>query len=140
MSIWKKAVSVEKINSFTQGCVISHLGIKFTDISEDSLTATMPVNECTRQPLGFLHGGASVVLSETLGSVASHLCVDENKLCLGIEVNANHLKSVKEGVVVGVATPLRLGRSIQVWDIRISSEDGQLICVSRLSVAIRDAQ
>jgi len=71
MSIWKKAVSVEKINSFTQGCVISHLGIKFTDISEDSLTATMPVNECTRQPLGFLHGGASVVLSETLGSVAS---------------------------------------------------------------------
>ncbi|MBY0348185.1 MAG: hotdog fold thioesterase [Hydrotalea flava] len=113
------------------------LGIEFTEVGSDYLKATMPVNQNTRQPYGLLHGGASAALAETLGSVASALIIDPDKqICVGIEINANHLKGVKEGFVTGICSPLHIGATTHVWDIRITNEKHQLICISRLTVAI----
>ena len=115
----------------------SFLGIEWTAISEDSLQARMPVDDRTRQPYGLLHGGASCVLAETIGSVASAMVIDHAKFfCVGIEINANHIRSVREGYVTGTATPLHLGASTHVWDIRIKDEKDKLVCVSRLTVAV----
>jgi 1,4-dihydroxy-2-naphthoyl-CoA hydrolase len=114
------------------------LGIRFTGAGEDYLEAAMPVDARTRQPAGILHGGASCVLAETLGSVASNLVVGDGEAeCLGIEINANHLNAVRDGTVTGRVTPTRLGRSLHVWDIRITDERGRLTCVSRLTVMVR---
>ncbi|RTL56823.1 MAG: hotdog fold thioesterase [Sphingobacteriales bacterium] len=113
------------------------LGIEFTEVGSDYLKATMPVNQNTRQPYGLLHGGASAALAETLGSVASALIIDPDKqICVGIEINANHLKGVKEGFVTGICSPLHIGATTHVWDIRITNVKHQLICISRLTVAI----
>ena len=112
------------------------LGIVFTAIGHDSLTATMPVDERTRQPYGLLHGGASALLAETLGSTAGMLCVEEGRGCVGIEINANHLRGVRSGTVTGTARPLHVGRSTQVWEIRIEDEAGRLVCISRLTLAV----
>lgn len=140
MSLWKKKASISDLNAFSQNTLVSHLGIEITEIGDDSITATMPVDERTRQPMGFLHGGASVVLAETLGSVAAHLMAEENTVSFGVEVNANHLRSVRAGTVTGVARALRIGTTLQVWDIQISDERGELVCASRLTVAVRQAR
>ncbi len=117
--------------------MVEHLGIVFTDIQEDSLTATMPVDKRTLQPYGLLHGGASVALAETLGSVAAHLSVDSDRyLTVGLEINANHIKSTRSGIVTGTARPIHIGRSTHVWSIDIVNEEGQLVCTSRITMAI----
>ena len=119
--------------------MIHHLGIEFTKLGEDYLEATMPVDQRTKQPMGLLHGGASVALAETLGSVASLLTVDQTKhACVGLEINANHIKSVRDGLVKGVAKPIHLGKATQIWEIKIYNEAEQLCCISRITMAILD--
>jgi len=117
----------------------SQIGIEFTAIGEDFLEARMPVDHRTHQPLGLLHGGASVTLAETLGSVAATLCVDETThFCVGLEINANHIRSVKSGYVKGVTKPVHIGKKTQVWEIRISTTEGELVCISRITMAVLD--
>jgi len=116
-----------------------HLGIVFTKIGEDSIEATMPVDHRTHQPMGLLHGGASVVLAETLGSVAATCCVDMSKqYCVGLDINANHIKSVREGFVTGITRPIHIGKRTQVWEIKISNEQNELVCISRITMAVID--
>jgi len=112
------------------------LGIVFTEVGHDFIRATMPVDERTRQPYGLLHGGASVLLAETLGSSAGMLCVGDEEACVGIEINANHLRGVREGIVTGTARPLHIGGRTQVWEIRIEDERHRLVCVSRITLAV----
>jgi 1,4-dihydroxy-2-naphthoyl-CoA hydrolase len=136
--------SLEALNALSAGTAMEPLGIEFTELGpgpEDIfLRATMPVDRRTRQPYGLLHGGASVLLAETLGSTAAMLCVAEGERCVGIEINANHLRAVREGVVTGTARPLHAGRQTQVWEIRIEDEAQRLVCVSRLTVAVLAAR
>ncbi|MCG8477448.1 MAG: hotdog fold thioesterase [Cytophagales bacterium] len=130
-------VSLEELNKMNSRTMMEHLKIEYTEIRSDCLAGKMPVNHTTHQPLGLLHGGASVVLAETLGSVAANLCVKPSEAyCVGMEINANHLKSVKKGWVFGKATPVHLGKKTQIWDIRISSDTGELVCISRLTMAV----
>nr|MBI1232387.1 hotdog fold thioesterase [Cytophagales bacterium] len=130
-------LSLDFLNEWSENTMVSHLGIRFTEIGEDYLAATMPVTDKTKQPLGLLHGGANVALAETLGGVAATLTVDrEKQYCVGLEINANHLKPVREGSVKGIATPIHLGRSTQVWEIRIYTASEQLSCISRITMAI----
>lgn len=138
MAIWKKYTDLARLNGLSDNTLIGHLGIEYTHIGDDFLQASMPVDARTKQPHGLLHGGASVVLAETLGSVAANLVVSENKVCVGMEINASHLRSVKSGVVTGIVKAVRLGRTTQVWSIEISNEKGQLICTSRLTLAVID--
>lgn len=139
MAIWKSNPTVSDILNSSKNTIVQHIGIEFTEIGEDFLKARMPVDERTRQPFGILHGGASVTLAETMGSVASRLCeVDPKKRCVGIEINANHIRPVYEGYVYGIVTPVNIGRKIHIWDIKITNEDGKLVCVSRLTVSIVD--
>lgn len=113
------------------------LGIRFTKVGDDFLEAVMPVDARTKQPYGLLHGGASVALAETLGSVGSALAASDDRVrCVGLEINANHVRSVTDGEVTGRATPLHVGKSTQVWDIRITTPKGELVCVSRLTIAV----
>ena len=138
MKIWfDKSVTVESLKSFGKGTMSEHLGIEWVDLGDDFFKAKMPVDHRTNQPYGLLHGGASCVLAETLGSVASYLVIDSSQFyCVGIEINANHIRSVKNGFVYGVCSPLHLGSTTHVWDIRITNEEGKLVCISRLTVAI----
>ena len=138
MSIWfQKIQSVEQLGKIGANTMADFLGLKWEEIGDDFLKLSMPVNNKTRQPYGFLHGGASCVLAETVGSVASALVIDQEKFyCVGIEINANHLRSVTEGRVNAIAKPLHLGKSTHVWDIRIYDENEKMFCVSRLTVAI----
>ena len=130
-------MSLERLNASSTHTMIEALSIQFTVIGDDFLEATMPVDSRTVQPMGFLHGGASVALAETLGSVASTLiCNLETETCFGLEINANHIKSVREGNVIGRVTPIHLGKSTHVWDIRIRNSRDQLLCISRLTVAV----
>ena len=133
----KIPASLEALQSIAQNTMSAHLGIEFTGVGVDFVSAKMPVDQRTKQPFGILHGGASVALAETLGSVASSLCIDLNKAYpVGLEINANHIRSVSEGYVYGSARPLHLGRRTHVWDIQIVNEDKKLVCVSRLTVMI----
>ncbi|MEE2984384.1 MAG: hotdog fold thioesterase [Pseudomonadota bacterium] len=117
-----------------------HLGVEFLEAGDNWLTARMPVDDRTRQPAGILHGGASLVLAETLASTAAFFSIDANsKMCVGLEINANHVRSVREGYVYGRATPLHRGRSTQVWEIRVTDEQDRLVCMSRCTIAILDA-
>ncbi len=138
MSIWfNKEISVEKIASIEKNSMGEFLGIKWVEIGDDFIKATMPVEDRTRQPYGLLHGGASCTLAESIGSIASALVVDHEKFaCVGLEINANHVKSAMNGLVTGIARPLHLGGSTHVWDIRIYNDTQQLVCVSRLTVAV----
>jgi 1,4-dihydroxy-2-naphthoyl-CoA hydrolase len=138
MPIWfDPSITVSQLQALSPGTMGSVLGIEFTEIGENFLKARMPVDERTRQPYGLLHGGASATLAETIGSVASAYVVDHTKYyCVGLEINANHIRGVRSGYVYGTATPLHLGQSTHVWDIRIHDEREKLICVSRLTVAI----
>lgn len=137
--IWKQNATTQRLNETSQGTMLEHLGIVFTEVGDDYAEATMPVDDRTVQPFGLLHGGASVSLSESLGSMAANLCIEEPSRYagVGIEINANHLRSVAHGGrVIGRATPVRIGRRIQVWNIDIRDLDERLVCTSRLTVAI----
>jgi len=135
--IWSRSFTLADLNALGKGNMLEHLGIEFIEIGSDYLKAKMPVNDKTRQPFGLLHGGASAVLSETMGSTGAHCCIDlDRQACVGIEVNANHLRSAREGYVIGTSRPLRLGRQTQVWETHIHDESGQLIAVSRLTLAV----
>ena len=137
MAIWFVTPKLEALTAFSQKTMVEHLGIEFTAIDDDSITARMPVDQRTTQPLGMLHGGASVALAETLGSVAATLCVDpDEKFCVGLEINANHIRSVRSGYVFGTAKPLHMGRTTQIWQTTIVDEQGRLVAVSRLTVAV----
>ncbi len=134
--IWRREVSLDALNKMGADNMVAHVGIVFTRITETELEATMPVDSRTRQPFGLLHGGASVVLAETLGSVAGYLCTEGEQKIVGLEVNANHLRSAREGIVRGVCTAVHVGRRHQVWQIEISDEQGRLCCTSRLTTAV----
>jgi len=137
MAIWFDAFPLEQARARGKGTLLEHLGIELMEAGDDWLRARMPVDGRTRQPAGVLHGGASVVLAETLASWAATFCVDPAKFhCVGLEINANHLRPVAEGFVYGTARPLHLGRSTQLWDIRITNEDEKLVCVSRVTMAV----
>jgi 1,4-dihydroxy-2-naphthoyl-CoA hydrolase len=119
--------------------MVEHLGIVFTGLGDNYIEATMPVDHRTHQPMGLLHGGASVVLAETLGSVAATCCVDPSQqYCVGLDINANHLKSIRSGVVKGRTTPIHIGKRTQVWEIRITNEQQELLCISRITLAVID--
>lgn len=137
MSIWHTPPNIEVINQFSEGCMVAHLGIEITDIGDNYLCGKMPVDHRTKQPFGLLHGGASVTLAETLGSIASGLVVDvTQKKCVGLEINANHLRSVTAGWVYGTARPIHLGRTTHIWDIQITNHQNKLVCISRLTMAV----
>jgi 1,4-dihydroxy-2-naphthoyl-CoA hydrolase len=138
MIIWfDQALTVEKLKPFGNNTMSEHLGIEWLEVGDNFIKATMPVDHRTRQPYGLLHGGASCVLAETIGSIASAMVIDHNRFqCVGLEINANHVRSATDGLVTGVASPLHLGKSTHVWDIRIYNEAGKMICVSRLTVAV----
>ncbi|NGN97257.1 hotdog fold thioesterase [Grimontia sp. S25] len=136
MSIWKKPISLEGLNATSKNTLVEHLGIVYTEFSDDSLTGTMPVDSRTHQPLGMLHGGASVVLAETLGSLAANMAVEENKYCVGLDINANHIRAMRSGQVTGTAKAIHMGATTQVWQIEITDERGRLVCTSRLTMAV----
>lgn len=133
--IWQSPIDVEMLNKFSINTMGEHLGIVFTEIGENYLIAEMPVDHRTKQPAGLLHGGASVALAETLGSVAGFCTLKDptKESIVGIEINANHLKSATSGKVYGKVTPIRIGKNIQVWNIEITNEKNQMVCISRLT-------
>jgi len=135
-NIWKQNFTIKDLNDFSKNSIVGYLGIAFTEKGSDFLKGTMPVDKKTIQPHGILHGGASVVLAETLGSAASSMAVDNQHFTVGMEVNANHLKSVTKGIVTGTAKPVHLGNTTQVWDIIIKNEKDQFSCISRLTMAV----
>lgn len=136
--IWKVKPSAEYMKSFTQKNMSDFLGIEMTEVGDDFITARMPVDERTVQPYGLLHGGASCVLAETLGSIAGSFCIDITKqMVVGIEINANHIRSAKSGYVYGTVKPIHIGLSTQVWGIEIYNEQKKLICISRLTCAVK---
>lgn len=138
MYIWHNtSLTLAHFDNIGKNTMGEHLGMRFTELGDDYLKATMPVDHRTRQPYGLLHGGASAALAETLGSVASALVIDPEKfICVGIEINANHVRSVRSGLVTGTCTPIHIGATTHVWDIRIHDERNKLVCISRLTVAI----
>jgi len=137
MSIWFRPFTLEELEGLSRGSMSEHLGVRFTEVGPDFLRATMPVDQRTRQPYGLLHGGASVALAETLGSMAAALCVDLGRHhCVGQEINANHLRAVRKGLVTGTARPVHVGSRSQVWDIRIEDDHGRLACISRLTISV----
>lgn len=140
MSIWKNIATADQLNFISKNSMSDHLGIHFTEIGEDYIKAIMPVDERTKQPMGLLHGGASVVLSETLGSIASILASGDfgKYSAVGVEINANHLKAAKNGVVTGIVKPIKVGSTIHVWLTEIFNEQNELICTSRLTTLIRE--
>ncbi len=137
MKIWQMAVDLTMLNERSKNNIIEHMGIEFIDMGDDYLTARMPVDPRTRQPIGIMHGGASCVLAETIGSTAANICIDFlHYYCVGLDINTNHIRMAKEGYVIGVAKPYHLGKTTQVWGIEIKNETDQLISVNRLTMAV----
>lgn len=138
MTIWNGDLNLAELNLRDKSTtMMGFLGIEFTEYGGDYLKATMPVDHRTHQPMGLLHGGASVVLAETLGSTATSMCLDLSKeYCVGLDINANHIRAVRSGIVTGVAKPIHIGRSTHVWEIKIMDEQQRLVCVSRITMAI----
>ncbi|PHM29123.1 hotdog fold thioesterase [Xenorhabdus budapestensis] len=136
--IWKRHPDVNMLNQFGIDCILKHIGIEITQLGDDFIEGTMPVDQRTKQPFGILHGGASVVLAETLGSFAGYLCSEGEQKVVGVEINANHIKAVRGGIVKGICKPIHLGRTHQVWQIDIYNGQQQLCCTSRLTTAILD--
>lgn len=138
MPIWfKKDLALNDFNHIGKGNMADYIGIEWVELGDDFIKAKMPVDQRTKQPYGLLHGGASCALAETIGSVASAMVIDHSSYqCVGLEINANHIHSATDGYVTGIATPLHLGRSTHVWDIKIYNENDKMVCVSRLTVAI----
>ena len=141
MPIWKQQIAIDRINAMFGNTLGETLGLRITEIGDDYVRGTLPVDARTHQPYGLLHGGASVALAETLGSLAGMLTLDPAvEAAVGLDINANHVRGVKSGIVTGTARPLHLGRSTQVWEIRIEDERQKLVCISRLTLAVIPAQ
>ena len=137
MSMWTSLPDLAYLNAMRKNTICEVLDITFDAFDDNSITASMVVDHRTHQPFGLLHGGASVVLAETLGSMASYMCIDQKQFyCVGIEVNANHLRGVRSGRVSAVARPVHRGRTTHVWDIRLTDDSGKLTCISRLTIAV----
>ena len=136
MTIWTQPISLDDANAMTVNTIGEVLGIKITDIGADFVVGTMPVDKRTHQPFGILHGGASVVLAESLGSFAANLACEKGFVCVGLDINANHIRSVSSGLVTGVARAVHIGRRTQVWETRIADEADKTVCVSRLTMAV----
>ena len=136
MSLWKQAVSIDVLNAIHIGTAVQHLGIEFLEVGDDFIRARVPVDARTRQPYGLLHGGVSVVLAETLGSCGAAFSSPEGHRAVGLDINANHLKSATSGWVTGVARPVHIGRTTQVWQIDLRNDFGELSCVSRITMAV----
>jgi uncharacterized protein (TIGR00369 family) len=136
MTLWKRPLSIETLAAAGRNTAVERLGIEFLEVGGDFLKARVPVDERTIQPDGILHGGVSVVLAETLGSCAAVHCLPEGHRCVGLDINANHLKAARSGWVTGVARPVHLGRTTHVWQIEMRNDAGELTCVSRLTMAI----
>ena len=137
MAIWKTTPSLDQLNAMRRDTMIGMLDIVVTELGDDFVRGTMPVDARTHQPYGLLHGGASVALAETLGSIASMLCSDpKTERAVGLDINANHIRAVTSGRVTGTARPLHVGRTTQVWEIRIEDEAGRLVCIARLTTAV----
>jgi len=137
MSLWKSPIDLDRINGWNRNTLVEHLGMRVIEIGDDFVRGTMPVDARTHQPFGLLHGGASVALAESLGSLAGNLCIDSGaELAVGLDINANHVRGVTSGLVTGTARPLHLGRTTQVWEIRIEDEHARLVCISRLTLAV----
>lgn len=137
MTIWQKTPSLEELKASSAETLVEHIGIELLEMGDDYLRGRMPVDKRTIQPAGILHGGASVVLAETLGSIAANLCLRKpDTMGVGLEINANHVRSVQSGWVYGTARPLHIGGSTQLWEIRIEDESDRLVCVSRLTMAV----
>lgn len=132
-------MTLEQLTRLSVNTMVEHLGIEYTEVGENHISAKMPVDHRTHQPLGLLHGGASVALAETLGSVAATCCVDlKTQYCVGIEINANHIKSATSGYVFGTTTPIHIGKRTHIWEIRITNEKKELVCISRITIAVID--
>jgi 1,4-dihydroxy-2-naphthoyl-CoA hydrolase len=137
MTIWKQSPSIDQINASSRNTLVDTLGMRVTEVGDDFIRGTMPVDARTRQPFGLLHGGASVALAETLGSLAGNLCLDTaREVAVGLDINANHIRAVTQGLVTGTARALHIGRTTQVWEIRIEDEKQRLVCISRLTLAV----
>jgi 1,4-dihydroxy-2-naphthoyl-CoA hydrolase len=136
MSIWKKTITLELLNTHNTGSAVTHLGIEMLEIGDDFLRGRVPVDERTRQPFGLLHGGVSVVLAETLGSVGAYHASPEGWMAVGLDINANHLRSARSGWVTGTARPVHIGKTTQVWQIDMVNDAGELTCVSRITMAM----
>ena len=137
MAIWFQSYTLESVQKQGLGTMVDHLGIRITELGDDFLSGIMPVDHRTVQPMGILHGGASAALAETLGSIAANLVVDPRKhYCVGLDINANHIRSARSGEVVGIASPLHLGSTTQVWSIEIKDSQRKLVCISRLTLAV----
>jgi 1,4-dihydroxy-2-naphthoyl-CoA hydrolase len=136
MTIWTTPVTVEEINHRCRNTLCDHLGIEFIEIGDHHMTARMPVDRRTNQPMGIVHGGATAALAETVASAAANYCLEKGKTGVGLELNINHIRAVKSGYVMGTARPLHLGKSTQVWEIKIENEAKQLISAARLTIAI----
>ena len=141
MAIWFREYNIESIKELGKGNMGDHIGIELIELGDNYIKGRMPVDHRTKQPTGVLHGGAMVALAETLGSVGGNLVVDMNKFsCVGLDINANHLRSVSSGYVYGIAFPMHIGRTTQVWTIEIHNEAGKLVCISRLTLAVIENQ
>jgi 1,4-dihydroxy-2-naphthoyl-CoA hydrolase len=139
MAIWFSPPTVADLNARSADTLVEHIGIEYTEIGDDYIKARMPVDNRTVQPARILHGGASVVLAETLGSVAAYLCIDPaQKLAVGLEINANHVRAASEGYVTGTVRPLHIGLSTQIWEIYVRDDQNRLVCISRLTMAVLD--
>jgi 1,4-dihydroxy-2-naphthoyl-CoA hydrolase len=138
-ALWHGTPDLAQANELSAGCAIGHLGIEFTELGANHLTGRMPVDRCTRQPFGILHGGASVLLAETLVRCAATFVAPSGKACVGMEINANHLRPVTSGWVTGTARPISLGRRSQVWEVRIVDDNDKLACISRCTMAVIEA-
>lgn len=139
MRIFPESVTIEELNRLSKNTMAESIGIEFTTVGSDFLEAKMPVDSRTHQPFGLLHGGASVALAETLGSVAATCCVDQSRqFCVGLEINANHIRGVRQGFVTGVTKPVHIGKKTQVWEIRIVDDREELVCISRITLAVLD--
>ncbi len=137
MTIWFRQFTVEDLNKRGENTLADFLGIKFTTVGEDSLIATMPANARTKQPIGIVHGGANVVLAETIASTGANAVIDlEKYYCVGLEINANHIRPVREGLITGIARPIHLGRTTQIWHIDLYNEAGKQTCVSRMTASV----
>lgn len=139
MGIWHQAMTLDDITLSRADTMVDYLGITFTEIGEDFLSAKMPVDRRTRQPMGIMHGGASCALAETVASIAANYCIDPKlKICVGLEINTSHVKMVREGFVTGTARPLHLGKSTQLWEVPITDPDGKLVSITRIRMAVLD--
>ena len=136
MSIWNRPIDIDNLNTYIRGTMLDLIGLEFLGVTDDSMSARIPVDRRTKQPYGILHGGASATLAETLGSMAAESVIQEDQKVVGIELNVNHLRQVTEGWLTGVVTAIRIGRRVQVWDIRMSSDDGKLVSVARLTTMV----